>query len=57
MQLDAHAAGNFLRFELDLGDGGERLGDGIERGGDVVLLGEKCRVGEASVQTTARQSK
>ncbi len=27
VELDAHAAGNFLRFEFDLGDGGEGLRD------------------------------
>jgi len=41
VQLDAHAAGNFLRFEFDLGDGGERLCDRIERRGDVVMIGEE----------------
>ena len=41
VQLDAHATGNFLSFEFDFGDGGDRLRDGIERGGDVVMIGEK----------------
>jgi hypothetical protein len=41
VQLDAEGAGDFLSFEIDLGDGGEGLGDGVEDGGDVVMLGEE----------------
>jgi len=41
VQLHADGAGDFLRFELDLGGGGQGLCDGIEGGGDVVVLGEE----------------
>jgi len=41
MQLDAHAAGGFHGFEINLRRGGKGLANSVQRRGDVVVVGEK----------------